>query len=773
MMRHPFSPARPPGAFLLFGVLPFSFQCLIAALPVSEAAHPGEVRFETEIGPFLNDNCLACHCKTTTKGGLNLETRELMLKGGDSGAVLVPGDALKSLIFSAATHIDPDTAMPPRDNKAKAKNLSAQQLGLLKLWIQQGAKIPPRSERTVRFQALPAHLKAIVAVAVSPDGQYAACARANRLFVYHLPTGVCVLEDGAEKDQISSLTFSPDGKRLAVGGFRQVKIWRHAPELKVAAAKQPEDLAALALAESGRLVAAPDGTVTQPPGAAQTPPLQIKHGTAVTAFAARKDLKRFATAGPDGSLKLWDEAGKLLGTQKGSRLLNEAVGEKERAVQVEASNVVLAKAGVTEAEKFSKAAEERVKKMQADLEPKRKESEAKEAAAKPLREAKAAGGAKAPTDQVLAAAEEAAQKALKALTAAETEASLSKGESEKGVADLAEARAAVVRQEEVKKGADVALETARKEAAAGARPLQRLAFSPDGLLLAGQDAVGVCYSWSAQTGAPIGVFGAPAPEGVSGTLVFTPDARLWMGAQGTATAAAWDLSCKWSLERQIGESAGKSPFSDRVYAVAFSPDGKTLASGGGEPSREGEIRLWNADSGAAIREISKAHSDTVFALEFSPDGKTLASGGADKMARLLDPNDGKLVRTMEGHTGHVLGLNWSPDGKQLATSGADNVVKVWDAATGQRKRNVEGYDKEVTGVRFVGANGNVATSSGDNRVRLMGADGKEVRLYPETADFVQSLALRRDGTQIVAGGQDGTLRVWSTETGKVDARFAP
>jgi len=76
-------------------------------------------------------------------------------------------------------------------------------------------------------------------------------------------------------------------------------------------------------------------------------------------------------------------------------------------------------------------------------------------------------------------------------------------------------------------------------------------------------------------------------------------------------------------------------------------------------------------------------------------------------------------------------------------------------------------------VRFVGANGNVATSSGDNRVRLMGADGKEVRLYPETADFVQSLALRRDGTQIVAGGQDGMLRVWATETGKVEARFGP
>ena len=143
------------------------------------------------------------------------------------------------------------------------------------------------------------------------------------------------------------------------------------------------------------------------------------------------------------------------------------------------------------------------------------------------------------------------------------------------------------------------------------------------------------------------------------------------------------------------------------------------------------------------------------------------------MGRLLDPSDGKVIRTMEGHTGHVLSLNWSPDGRQLATSGADNVVKVWDASTGQRKRNVEGYDKEVTGVRFVGINGNVATSSGDNKVRLVGADGKEVRAFPEVSDFMQSLAMRRDGTQIVAGGEDGILRVWGTDSGKVEIVFLP
>ena len=746
-------------------------QHVQSALPVAEVQRTGEVGFEREVAPFLNDNCLACHCKTTTKGGLNLETRELMLKGGDTGPALVPGNAAKSLLFTAATHTDPDTAMPPRDNKAKAKNLNAAQLGVLKLWIEQGAKVSPRSERVVRFQPLAPHLKAIVAAVVSADGQYAACARANRLYVYHVPTGACVLEDASEKDQISSLAFSPDGKMLAVGGFRQVKLWRHASETTLSPASVTEDLVAQTRVQSERLVVVAEGTLAVSGSLTASPPVQWRHGSKLSAWAMREDGRRIATAGEDGSVKLWDETGKLLGTQKGSRVLNEAVLEKDRGLQVELSNLTLAKTGVTDAEKFVKAAEDRIKKTQTDLDAKRKEGEAKDTALKTLREAKAAGGEKAPTDQAMNAAEEAAQKAAVALKTAETEVGLAKAESVKGAADLKQAQAELARQEGVKNRAEQALADAKRVAAQSVRPMLRLVFSGESRLLVGQDASGVCYSWSANNGLPVGVFDAGVAESGEPVFSFGKGDVLWVGVKGHE--AAWDLSCKWSLERQIGASVGRSPLADRVYALAFSPDGKTLATGGGEPSREGEIRVWNIETGALKRAISKAHSDTVFALEFSPDGKMLASGGADKMARLLDLATGKVIRTMEGHTGHVLSLDWSADGRQLVTAGADNVAKVWDAATGQRKRNVDGYEKEVTGVRFVGVNGTVATSSGDSKVRLVGADGKEIRVFEQVTDFMQALALRRDGSQLVSGGQDGMLRVWTTETGKVEASFAP
>jgi WD40 repeat protein len=108
----------------------------------------------------------------------------------------------------------------------------------------------------------------------------------------------------------------------------------------------------------------------------------------------------------------------------------------------------------------------------------------------------------------------------------------------------------------------------------------------------------------------------------------------------------------------------------------------------------------------------------------------------------------------------------------VATAGADNVVKIWDFTTGDRKKNIEGYDKEVTGVRFAGATTTLFTSSGDNKVRMVGVAGNEIRSLP-VPDFVQAAAITADGQTLLAGGQDGTLRVWNAADGKPVATFSP
>lgn len=152
--------------------------------------------------------------------------------GGDSGPALVPGKPEESLLFTYAAHLE-DDVMPPAKNKANAMDLTPQELGLLKLWIEQGGQGTSAAilSGPTEWQSLD-HVHAIYAVAVSDDGRYAATGRGNRLYVYDLRMGALVAEltdsesnlKTAHRDFVHALTFNRDGL-LASGGYRSVKLW--------------------------------------------------------------------------------------------------------------------------------------------------------------------------------------------------------------------------------------------------------------------------------------------------------------------------------------------------------------------------------------------------------------------------------------------------------------------------------------------------------------------------------------------------------------------
>ena len=158
---------------------------------------------------------------------------------------------------------------------------------------------------------------------------------------------------------------------------------------------------------------------------------------------------------------------------------------------------------------------------------------------------------------------------------------------------------------------------------------------------------------------------------------------------------------------------------DAVRAVAFSPDGKLLAAGGGEPAQKGEVKIWNVASGNEVITFN-GHSDAVYAIAFSPDGKVLATSSYDKMIQLWDVATGKPLKTLKDHIDAVYSLVFTPDGKRLISAAADRTVKVWDIATG-------------------------------------------VRLFTmsEPTDGINSIALDPQGKQLVAVGQDKSIRIWT------------
>src|SRR5437870_1722747 len=143
------------------------------AIAIAKIDRKTPVDFEKEILPILKNNCLACHNKTTTKAELILETPPDILKGGESGKVVVPKRSGHSLLLKIASHqVKP--MMPPKNNKVQASDLTPEELGLIKLGIDQGAKGEVHGTGPIDWQPLPEGLNPIYAVALTSDGQFAA-----------------------------------------------------------------------------------------------------------------------------------------------------------------------------------------------------------------------------------------------------------------------------------------------------------------------------------------------------------------------------------------------------------------------------------------------------------------------------------------------------------------------------------------------------------------------------------------------------------------------
>jgi len=963
-------------------------------IPVATPDHEGPVDFQNDLLPVLRTSCLACHNKTKAKAHLVLETPADILRGGSSGPAAIAGRGDASLIVQAAAHRSDDLVMPPADNKVAAPDLTPQQLGLIRLWIDQGARGTVHDLAEIRWQPLSSTVAPVYGVAVSYDGRFVAAGRANQVFIYQLPLRrlVSTLTDAqlqqnpvyrgqnvAHRDLVNAVAFSPDGSLLATAGFREVKLWRRPRNVRQFTIEQSSNAEGLVLvasldgrrfaagdseghirvydadgkplsqwsapagviamcfdrsgdrlataggdgmlavwtADDGKLLvqvksetsvramawtadgkrltcggedktihvwgfnadspaelvlegdlaghaetiialatvpAAPsevfsgskDGTVRLWDVTRQKEIRRLVHGAPVTAVAVRADGKRFAAAGLNNLARLWDADGKPIAEIKGDRYAYDRVAARiadlsyadtilsirknelqtadaQHAKQIDQTKktteaLIAAEKAVDDRQReqtAAVAAQAAADKALADVNAQIKSNSDRRAAAESAlahaitaaKDAAKSVAATQPSSQVpklidavaaaarnagnidsllsgadtktgqqkkdatdrltattkaLATAEAATASAITARKSANDELQNAIKLAQQAADAQAAARVALEAAQTRRGAIDRELNAAKQAATESEKPVRFLAFSPDGSLLATSSDDQLVHTYSSESGLPFETFG-PGRQPVRGIAFSGSHALAWATQQ---EIAACNLEPSWTLERTLGTGDGSSPLADRVTALSFSPDGLRLATGGGVPSRGGEIRIWEVATGNLLRSFDEVHSDTVLSLAYCPGGDLLASGSADRFMKVIDASSGSILRSFEGHNHHILGVSWKRDAHTLATAGADNVVKIWDLATGQKKASLEGFGKEVTGVRYLGDSSEVLAACGDGAVRILRDDGNSERILFSGSDFIDCCDITPDGHTIVAGADDGSVRAWDSPNGR-------
>ncbi len=316
------------------------------------------------------------------------------------------------------------------------------------------------------------------------------------------------------------------------------------------------------------------------------------------------------------------------------------------------------------------------------------------------------------------------------------------------------------------------------------KSVNSVVFSPNGNTLMSTGAEGVCL-WDVNTGEFIEDVQVPAVS-----AAFSPDEKTC--AIGSETGISIRNAHTLQFLERLTENRGSEDNNFRgkdigsIQSVAFSPDGNTIVSCGGN-----NIHLWDSHTNQLLKTLI-GHTESVNSVVFSPDGETIASASNDRTIRLWNANTCKLLKTLMGHTDAVRRVVFSPDGETIASAGNDRTIRLWNANTGELIKTLTGHIENVNTVAFSPDGNTIASGSGT----FLGGDdsggvsvGEEIRLWnTHTGELIKTLightsvvnsvVFSPDGNTIASGsghwrGYEGVasageeVSLWNAHTGEL------
>jgi RNA polymerase sigma factor (sigma-70 family) len=285
--------------------------------------------------------------------------------------------------------------------------------------------------------------------------------------------------------------------------------------------------------------------------------------------------------------------------------------------------------------------------------------------------------------------------------------------------------------------------------------------------------------WDVDTGRPEGAL--PGHQYVS-SLAFSADGKALASGDAANTVRLWDVASGKQTARLVRNQGPQQTGgnNDLITSLVFTPDGKTLASVGDHAA--GTVRLWDVASGKERGRLECQYGDGRL-LALSPDGKTLAVTGSNNTVRRWDITTGRELDAERGTQGAVHTVAVAPDGKEVATGGSDGVVRFWDRATGKELRSFRAHLQQINALAYTPDGRRLATASGSFEAAALWdvPSCKEVRSISgaEKAGSVYNLCFSPDGKKLALTTFDSNMpmnepliQLVDAATGKVERTVA-